>query len=421
MQLRVRDPRAGRPLRRDRQGQRQRHHRRHHRDHRRRRRGREAERGMVEQDGNQVSVVAPAQRARLLRRRAVVHRARSSLPDRQQRRRSRPAAPTSRSTARIGYGQIKSGSGDCSLDDVRRPAARRDRLRRHRRRPGRRRAARQERLRRRQRRRRPTDAPRCPPARGDVEIGTTSGPVGRQDRLRRPGDRPTPATGVSMSTGSGDLVIGTATRGKVTAKSASGDVQIGIPAGVPVWTDLTTVSGAIHSNLQGPASPSPAPTTSSCGPRRSAATSSSSKSEPATTTTGDHHERASSTTTRSSPTTSSTSASPAPPSLTSDRQPPPPDGPSASHRRSPTASTREPPADRTDPPETSGRVSAFRRRRFGGSADVGAVEVLERPRRRRAALALVARAVLRRAVRVLARARTAGRSRTGRSSCPGTA
>ena len=91
---------------------------------------------------------------------------------------------------------------------------------------------------------------------GDVEIGTTNGPsvikTGSGDlEIGQALD------GVSMSTGSGDIVIHTATRVKFSAKCASGDVQIGIPAGVPVWTDLTTVSGEIHSNLRGAGQPEP--------------------------------------------------------------------------------------------------------------------------------------------------------------------
>ena len=60
-----------------------------------------------------------------------------------------------------------------------------------------------------------------------------------------------------MSTGSGDMKIGSATKGKFSAKGASGDVLIGIPAGIPVWTDLTTVSGTIHSDLRGAGQPEP--------------------------------------------------------------------------------------------------------------------------------------------------------------------
>jgi DUF4097 and DUF4098 domain-containing protein YvlB len=91
---------------------------------------------------------------------------------------------------------------------------------------------------------------------GDVEIGSTNGQAvvktGSGDlEIGRADD------GVSMSTGSGDMKIGSATKGKFSAKGASGDVLIGIPAGVPVWTDLTTVSGTIHSDLRGAGQPEP--------------------------------------------------------------------------------------------------------------------------------------------------------------------
>jgi DUF4097 and DUF4098 domain-containing protein YvlB len=60
-----------------------------------------------------------------------------------------------------------------------------------------------------------------------------------------------------MSTGSGDMRIREASKGKLSAKGASGDVLVGIPAGVPVWTDLTTVSGDISSDLRGAGQPEP--------------------------------------------------------------------------------------------------------------------------------------------------------------------
>ena len=89
---------------------------------------------------------------------------------------------------------------------------------------------------------------------GDVEIGTTNGPTvvktGSGD-LKVADAR----TDVSLTTGSGDLVIGSANRGRLTAKGASGDVHVGIPAGVPVWTDISTVSGEIRSNLRGAGEP----------------------------------------------------------------------------------------------------------------------------------------------------------------------
>ena len=65
---------------------------------------------------------------------------------------------------------------------------------------------------------------------GDLKVGEARGDVG-------------------LTTGSGDLVVSRAHRGRVTVKAASGDVRVGIPAGVPVWTDISTVAGDIRSNL----------------------------------------------------------------------------------------------------------------------------------------------------------------------------
>jgi DUF4097 and DUF4098 domain-containing protein YvlB len=90
---------------------------------------------------------------------------------------------------------------------------------------------------------------------GDVTIGQASGPTSVKTGS---GDlRVTEShTDVTLSTGSGDLAIGAAHRGKVSVKGASGDVRVGIPAGVPVWTDITTVSGEIRSALGGTGAPS---------------------------------------------------------------------------------------------------------------------------------------------------------------------
>jgi DUF4097 and DUF4098 domain-containing protein YvlB len=59
----------------------------------------------------------------------------------------------------------------------------------------------------------------------------------------------------SFTTGSGDISIDLVDRGRTTVKGASGDVSIGVKAGVPVWTDVTTVSGTIRSSLQGAGQP----------------------------------------------------------------------------------------------------------------------------------------------------------------------
>lgn len=89
---------------------------------------------------------------------------------------------------------------------------------------------------------------------GDVEVGTTNA---RAVVKTGSGDLHvvTANADLSLSTGSGDLTVGTARRGKVSAKGASSDVRIGIPAGTPVWTDLNTVSGSIRSDLDSVGAP----------------------------------------------------------------------------------------------------------------------------------------------------------------------
>jgi DUF4097 and DUF4098 domain-containing protein YvlB len=62
---------------------------------------------------------------------------------------------------------------------------------------------------------------------------------------------------VALAAASGDMRVGSARRGRVTLKGASGDVLVGVPAGVPVWTDITTLTGEIHSSLAGAGEPAP--------------------------------------------------------------------------------------------------------------------------------------------------------------------
>jgi DUF4097 and DUF4098 domain-containing protein YvlB len=89
---------------------------------------------------------------------------------------------------------------------------------------------------------------------GDVEIGASNGPAAVKTGS---GDlRVVDAhSDVSLMTGSGDLLVGTAHRGRFTVKGASGDVRIGIPAGLPVWTDVSTISGSIHTDVEGAGEP----------------------------------------------------------------------------------------------------------------------------------------------------------------------
>lgn len=89
---------------------------------------------------------------------------------------------------------------------------------------------------------------------GDVRFGSTGGEVvvktGSGDL-----EVAESAADVTLTTGSGDMLVGRAHRGRVTAKGASGDVTVRVPAGVPVWTDISTVSGDIRSGLQGAGQP----------------------------------------------------------------------------------------------------------------------------------------------------------------------
>lgn len=62
---------------------------------------------------------------------------------------------------------------------------------------------------------------------------------------------------VSLTTGSGDLVVDEMRGGRLQLKGASGDLRLGVPAGLPVWTDVSTVSGQITSTLEGAGQPEP--------------------------------------------------------------------------------------------------------------------------------------------------------------------
>ena len=60
-----------------------------------------------------------------------------------------------------------------------------------------------------------------------------------------------------FTTGSGDLVVDEVAAGRITAKTASGDVRIGVVAGTPVWTDVRTASGRQTSTVAGTGEPAP--------------------------------------------------------------------------------------------------------------------------------------------------------------------
>lgn len=84
---------------------------------------------------------------------------------------------------------------------------------------------------------------------GDVTLGTTHGPAAVKTgsgRLRV-GEA---HDDVALSTASGDLAVERLLRGRLTAKGASGDVEVGVPVGTPVWTDVSTLTGRVDSRLE---------------------------------------------------------------------------------------------------------------------------------------------------------------------------
>jgi DUF4097 and DUF4098 domain-containing protein YvlB len=89
---------------------------------------------------------------------------------------------------------------------------------------------------------------------GDVVVVSADGPVtvksGSGDARVRETHRD-----VSLTTASGDVVVDLAHRGQVSAHNVSGDIRVGVPAGLPVWTDVTTMSGHVRSDLEGAGEP----------------------------------------------------------------------------------------------------------------------------------------------------------------------
>jgi DUF4097 and DUF4098 domain-containing protein YvlB len=89
---------------------------------------------------------------------------------------------------------------------------------------------------------------------GDVEVGTTSAKAvvktGSGDLKVA-----TANSDISMATGSGDMSIGSIRRGHVSLKGASSDLEIGVPAGTPIWADINTVTGSVRSNLESVGAP----------------------------------------------------------------------------------------------------------------------------------------------------------------------
>jgi DUF4097 and DUF4098 domain-containing protein YvlB len=74
---------------------------------------------------------------------------------------------------------------------------------------------------------------------GSLEVNSASGEV----QLGQAG------SSVSVNTASGDQAIGAVVEGKVTLKSASGDLKVGIREGSTLWVDARSRSGQVRSEL----------------------------------------------------------------------------------------------------------------------------------------------------------------------------
>lgn len=83
---------------------------------------------------------------------------------------------------------------------------------------------------------------------GDVHIDTSGGPVATKTGTGDLRIRHAEAE-LEWRTGTGDLAVERIERGQVHANSGSGDVSIGVPGGLSVWTDLHTTTGDVISNL----------------------------------------------------------------------------------------------------------------------------------------------------------------------------
>lgn len=90
---------------------------------------------------------------------------------------------------------------------------------------------------------------------GDVTLDQVEAPAsvktGSGDLVVR-----TAGEDVRFSAGSGDLRVDDVRRGRVQAKTASGDVAVAVPGETPVWTDIRTVSGRVTSTLEPVGEPS---------------------------------------------------------------------------------------------------------------------------------------------------------------------
>jgi DUF4097 and DUF4098 domain-containing protein YvlB len=60
-----------------------------------------------------------------------------------------------------------------------------------------------------------------------------------------------------LNSASGDVEVGRLRSGEISVSTASGSVHLGVPPAVPVWMDVSTVTGRVDSDLVGAGRPGP--------------------------------------------------------------------------------------------------------------------------------------------------------------------
>jgi DUF4097 and DUF4098 domain-containing protein YvlB len=84
---------------------------------------------------------------------------------------------------------------------------------------------------------------------GDIEVGRADGPISFKTGSGDIVVRDAQGRQAQLSAGSGQLEVGRMAGGVAQLKNASGDIRFGVPAGTPVWTDVSSVSGHVRSSL----------------------------------------------------------------------------------------------------------------------------------------------------------------------------
>ncbi len=90
---------------------------------------------------------------------------------------------------------------------------------------------------------------------GDIEVGRADAPISFKTGSGDIVVRDAQGGQAQLSAGSGHLEVTRMSSGIAQLKNASGDIKIGVPAGTPVWTDISSVSGHVRSSIPATGAP----------------------------------------------------------------------------------------------------------------------------------------------------------------------